>query len=107
MSVFAIDEFRGCGIGAILPTGDAAGVAEPRFASERNVFETVAVFTVIKSVTFGKVAAFQGFLDFGKNHGTDVRMRKAKAIPMILEYLFDRELCAHMQSPNIFCRRML
>jgi uncharacterized membrane protein len=107
MPVLAIDEFRGYGIGAVLLVCDAAGVAEPRFASERDVFEAVAVFAVTESVAFGKVAAFQGFLDFGKNHGTDVRMRKAKVIPMILEYLFDCELCAHMRSPNIFYRRML
>jgi hypothetical protein len=98
--VFAVDEFCGCGFGAILPVGNAAGVAESRFASEGNIFETVTVSAVIKSIAFGNIPAFQSLFDLGKNHGTDIRMREAKIVPMIFENLFYGKLGRHSASPE-------
>jgi hypothetical protein len=99
--MLAVDEFCGCGFGAVLPVGHAAGIAESRFASERNIFEVVTVFAVIKGIAFGNISAFQSLFDLGKNRRTDIRMNKAKIVPMIFEYLFDGKLGRHLTSPSI------
>ena len=89
VSVAAVDQFGGNGVGSVCLIGGTAGVAEARFAAEGNIMEPITMLAVIETVAFFVIATAEHFLNFTLDNRTDAWIRGEERMPVILKNLLD------------------
>ncbi len=99
VSVAAVDQLCGDGIGTISLISGATGIAETRFTAEGDIVEVIAVMTVVESIALFQITTIQHFFHFIPDDRTNAWIEREERGPVILKYLLNGELSTHKLSP--------